>query len=367
METRVRFIVVGAFALAAIVGVFLFAWWIHAAGGFARTRAIDVEFAGAAAGLRPGSAVQYNGVRVGEVTSIAFDPKRANVVDAVLAVDATAPVRADAKVAVESQGLLGATVVAIYGVSADAPLLKAGAVLQATSPPALMEQARAALADLQSVVDDNKAAFKDTIKNISAFAGALGRNSGRVDSILAGLEQFLGHGPKPPAPQFLTLAAPKTFPAMPQPSGQIAVAEVTAPVGFQTQKIMSRAREGGVITLGEMQWTEATPKLIQLKLVDAFQNAGLGGAVGLAFDSGQPDFQLLLELRRFEIDLWEKKAVVEISARIVGKDGRVAEAKLFSAAAPAAVADGEPAAEALSQAFGETAKAIVAWTAEATK
>ena len=46
METRVRFIIVGAFALAAIVGVFLFAFWIHGSGGLANTRALRVEFEG---------------------------------------------------------------------------------------------------------------------------------------------------------------------------------------------------------------------------------------------------------------------------------------------------------------------------------
>ncbi len=104
-----------------------------------------MEFTGSATGLRPGSAVQFNGVRIGEVTHIAFDPSRANMVDADLAVDTAAPLRADARVGVESQGLLGTTVVEIYGVSADAPLLPPGAVLRATSSLPLMEQARTAL------------------------------------------------------------------------------------------------------------------------------------------------------------------------------------------------------------------------------
>jgi ABC-type uncharacterized transport system auxiliary subunit len=130
---------------------------------------------------------------------------------------------------------------------------------------------------------------------------------------------------------------------------------------------MSRAHPDGEITLGEAQWTDATPKLIQLKLVDAFENAGLGGSVSLAFDTGQPDYQLMLALRRFEVDLWDKKAVVEISARLVSRDGRVVAAKLFSGEAPCADADGEPAAEALGQAFDPMAKAIVAWAADAAK
>ena len=236
METRVRFIIVGAFALAAIVGVFLFVYWLHASGGLSHTRTLKVEFQGAAAGLRPGSAVTFNGVRIGEVTLIAFDAARADVVDAELAVDVSAPLRADAKVGVEAQGLLGTTVVAIYGVSADAPLLPASAVLRATSSPSLMEQTRVALADVQAVVDENRTPLHSIVQNVDAFAATLARNSGKIDNIVAGLEQLTGHGPKPPPPQFLDLAAPRNFPALAPPAGQIAVADVTAPTAFQTQR-----------------------------------------------------------------------------------------------------------------------------------
>ena len=230
METRVRFIIVGAFALAAVVGVFLFVYWIHAAGGLSTTRVLKVEFVGSATGLRPGSAVQFNGVRIGEVTHIGFDPSRADVVDADLAVDVSAPLRKDARVGVESQGLLGTTVVAIYGVTANAPMLSPGAILRASASPPLLEQARAALANLQAVVDENKAPLSDILKNLDTFAKALGRNSDKLDGIVSGLETFLGKGPKPPPPQFLNLRAPSDLPEIAPPAGQIAVAEVSGQV-----------------------------------------------------------------------------------------------------------------------------------------
>ena len=362
METRVRFIIVGAFALAAIVGVFLFAFWIHGSGGLANARALRVEFEGSATGLRPGSAVLFNGVRIGEVTRISFDPARADLVDADLAVDSSAPLRADARVGVEAQGLLGTTVVAIYGVSAQAPLLTGSAVLHAGASTPLMEQARAALADIQGVVADNKAPLKDIVKNLDTFSQALGRNSAKLDGIVAGLEKYLGQGPKPPPPQFLALRAPSDFPAYPPMNTQVSVADVVAPVAFQTQKIMSRTGPDSPITLGEAQWSDATPKLIQLKLVEAFENARLGRSVGLASDSGGADFQLMIELRRFEIDVGAREAVAELSARLVGKDGRVAATKLFRGSSSCAAGDGEAAALALSQAFAEAAKGIVEWT-----
>ena len=368
METRVRFIVVGAFALAAVVGVFLFVYWIHAAGGLARTRALRVEFQGSASGLRPGSAVQFNGVRIGEVTRIAFDRAHADVVDADLAVDASAPLRADARVGVEAQGLLGTTVVAIYGASAEAPLLS-GAIplLRAGSSTSLSEQAREALAAIQSLIADNKAPLNDILKNLDTFSEALRRNSDKLDGILAGIEQFLGHGPKPPPPQYLELRAPSDFPSGLAIAAQIAVAEINAPVAFQTQKIISRAGPDQPLTLGEAQWSDSTAKLIQLKLLEAFENARLGESVSRPIDQGTPDFQLVLDLRRFEIDLKSKNAIVELFARLVGKEGRVAAAKLYQGESPCAAADGVAAADALSRAFDDVAKEIVVWTVASAK
>ena len=365
MERRVRFIVVGAFTLAAIVGVFLFVFWMHAAGGLSHTRPLRVDFQGSAAGLRPGSAVLYNGVRIGEVTRIAFDRIRADFVEADLAVDATAPLRKDARVGIEAQGLLGTTVVAIYGVTADAPLLSgAEPSLVAGPSTSLSEQARAALTDIQSLVADNKAPLNDILKNVDVFSEALKRNSSKIDGILAGIDQFLGHGPKPPPPQFLALRAPTDIPDLAL-SVQIAVADVSAPVAFQTQKIVSRAGPDSPFTVGEAQWTDVAPKLIQLKLIESFENAKLGASVSRPLDGGAPDFQLMLDLRRFEIDASAHQAVIELSARLVGKDGRVAAAKVFTAKAPSAASDGAPAAQALSEAFDAEAKEIVEWTVSA--
>ena len=199
------------------------------------------------------------------------------------------------------------------------------------------------------------------------YAAALARNSGKIDNIVAGLEQMTGRGPKPPPPQFLDLRAPHEFPALAAPARQIAVAEVAASTGLQTQRIMSRSGPESPLTLGDAQWTDTTPKVIQLKLVEAFENAGLGGSVGRTTDNGQPDLQLVIDLRRFEIDLAKGQAVVELSARLTGKDGRIAGAKLFGATSPCSASDGGAAATALSAAFGDAAKEIVVWTAEAAK
>ena len=362
METRVRFLIVGAFALAGIVGLFVFVYWIKSAGGFAHTRTLRVEFQGSASGLRPGAAVQFNGVRIGEVKALSFDLARADVVNADLTIDAAVPLRADARIGIEMQGMLGTPVVALSGGSAAAPPL-GSEPLRATPSLSLIDQARSALGDLQSLVADNKTPLHTILGNLDKFSGALGRNADRIDGLVAGMEKFLSGGPKPPPPQFVDLVAPAAFAPPPPLTVQVAVADVSAPTSLQTQRIAHRNGPDAPFVLGEAQWTDEAPKLIQIKLVEAFENAQLGAWVVRATDTGAPDFRLSVDLRRFEIDLGSRQAVVELFVRLVGKDGRVAKAENFRSEAPCESADGPQAAAALSMAFEQTARAIVEWTA----
>ena len=77
METKASYIVTGAFTLAVIAGVFGFLYWVqNGAGGGGERSVYRVVFAGSVSGLRPGAAVLFDGMRVGEVTKLALDPAR---------------------------------------------------------------------------------------------------------------------------------------------------------------------------------------------------------------------------------------------------------------------------------------------------
>ena len=347
METRVRFIIVGAFALAVVVGVFLFVWWIHAAGGLSHTRPLKVEFQGAASGLRPGSAVTFNGVRVGEVTADRLRPRPRRCRRT--PISRSTHRRRCAPTPAWASRRRGCWERRWWRSMASAPTrrcCRTGRGLRAASTPgAAGAGARGARRHARRGRREQGAAEGRVAEHRHVRAGARPQFRQARQHRL-GARELPGHGPKPPAPQFLDLSAPRDFPALAAPAGQIAVAEVTAPVAFQTQKMMSRDQaRTAPISLGESQWTDATPKLIQLKLVEAFENAGLGGSVSRNFDSAQPDFQLILDLRRFEIDLGEMKRVVESprgsSARTAGWPPR----KLFRGEAPCSAGDGEAAAE----------------------
>jgi len=146
---------------------------------------------------------------------------------------------------------------------------------------------------------------------------------------------------------------------------QIALPEPAALVAFETQKLLVAPSPEELKPLEEGQWADSIPRLVQTKMVESFQNAGFAH-VGRAMDGFTPEVQLLLEIRSFEISLAAPaSARIEISAKWLGADGKIAAERTFSATAPATGLEGPNAAAALNEAFQTIARDIVVW-AQAT-
>ena len=147
----------------------------------------------------------------------------------------------------------------------------------------------------------------------------------------------------------------------PAMSSQIALAEPTALVAFQTQKLLVSAKADELTPLAAGQWADSVPNLVQAKMVESFENAGFAH-VSKATDGFTPDRQLLLEIRSFEVTTAAPAtARIEIAARWLGADGKIAAERDFHGAAPASAADSPAVAAALNQAFQPVARDIVDW------
>src|SRR5260370_34306033 len=111
METSARYFVVGLCTVVAVAAGFLFVYWLHSTGGVGKQAFYRVRFEAPVIGLRPGVAVLFNGLRVGEVQRVNLEASNPKLLSAVIAVDPTTPVRADTHVGIDAQGLMGSTVV----------------------------------------------------------------------------------------------------------------------------------------------------------------------------------------------------------------------------------------------------------------
>src|SRR5216684_2107456 len=328
METRAPFVVVGAFVLAAIAAVFGFVYWLHNTGG-----------------LGPDS------------------PRRVN---ATISVSATTPVRSDTKVGLEFQGLTGVPVIALEG---GKLLVNSGEVPTLIAEPGagqgVTQAARDALRKVDSVLAENAEPLKNTIANLQVFSDGLARNTGKLDSIIAGLEKMTGGG-TPAQKTTYDLRAPQNLgPASKTIKGQLGIPEPTAVAMLETQRMLfSPAKD--VPGFAEFLWADAIPKLLQARLIEGFENYDIAHAPLRNADVGQADFQLLIDVRRFRVAVdSEPTAEIGLSARIVDKNGKVIASRLFEESQKFDKVEPPQAVAAFSAAFGRIARDMIAWTVQA--
>jgi phospholipid/cholesterol/gamma-HCH transport system substrate-binding protein len=366
METRAPFVVVGAFVLAAIAAVFGFVDWLHNTGGLGPRATYHVQFDGSVPGLLVGAAVLFNGIRVGEVSDLGLASDNPREVKATISVASTTPVRADTKVGLEFQGLTGVPVIALEG---GMLLTKSGEVPTLVAEPGagqgMTQAARDALRRVDSVLAENSGALKDTIANFKVFSEGLARNTGKLDGIVAGLERMTGATTPPPKITYDLRALQSQGPPSKTIDLQWAIPEPTAVAMLETQRFLFQPAQEHP-GFAEAMWADALPKLIQARLIESFENYDIAHAPLRVADIGQPDFQLLIDVRRFRIAVdSEPTAEIGLSARIVDKNGKVVAARLFEESEKFAHVEPQEAVAAFSDAFGRIAKNVIAWTVQA--
>ncbi len=368
MEIRARYVLVGLFLLAVATGGFAFVYWLQTQGSLGKRTSYDVRFSNSVSGLLTGSPVLFNGIRVGDVTGLKLVPANPRLVDATISIDANTPVRADTLVSLEFQGLTGVAVVTLSGGSPNAPLpaVSAEGLPRLTASEAagetMTEAARRVLGRLDKILAENSNDFHNIITNISSFSEALGRNSGKVDGIVAGLDRMTGGGKG--SGVFYTLNAVPALSTPATPLGkQLAVADPTALLAYDSEKILSQNAAGQLEPLGNAKWSDTVPKLMQTKIVQSFENNGSLGEVNRPIEGVTPDYQLLMDVRRFQIvSAPEPAAEAEITAKLAGGDGHIVAARVFSAKEPISSKEEAEAARALNAAFGTIATNVVRWT-----
>ncbi|MEX0752077.1 MAG: ABC-type transport auxiliary lipoprotein family protein [Xanthobacteraceae bacterium] len=173
----------------------------------------------------------------------------------------------------------------------------------------------------------------------------------------------LGVGSKPPPPTY-DLTAPKDFPRSGRaPRGQLLIPVATALGPLDSDKILVRPGVGEIAALADAQWSDRLPRIVQVRIVQAFENASRLRAVGHTGEGLAGDYELVLEIRAFEISVPAGPAAeVEIAAKIVGdRSGRIVAARIFHAAVPASATQGSAAVAALDAAFAQVATDLVLW------
>lgn len=199
METRANYVAIGAFVFVTMFIGFAFIYWLGSRSEGPRALPVKVVFNGAVTGLSVGGSVNFNGIKVGDVGSLGFDPKDPSVVIATIRVSPTTPLRADVKATLGFQTLSGIAYVELSGGSPTSPLLLDP---DAEEPPVIyaersafedivegardiLSRADTTLAAVERVVEDNREDISDIITNARVFSEALAKNADGVDTFMS--------------------------------------------------------------------------------------------------------------------------------------------------------------------------------------
>ncbi|HVV63841.1 MAG TPA: MlaD family protein [Rhizomicrobium sp.] len=195
METKANYVAVGAFVLTCMIGVVVALLWLAGIQYSQEYEYFQTSFKGPVTGLGTGTTVRYNGIDVGRVTDLHFDPNDPQKVIAMLQVKPDLHIRQNSEASIESQGLTGGSYVEISGGTKDSPELVAagrGQIPVIKSSPSTLQQLEQSAPELMDKL--NRAADKinvllspENMKNFSGLLAHLNATTGNLDKITAPL------------------------------------------------------------------------------------------------------------------------------------------------------------------------------------
>ena len=199
METKANYVAVGAFVLACAFGLVVTLLWLAGSQYTQEYAYYQTIFKGSVSGLGKGTLTRYNGIEVGRVTDLTFDPNDPQSVIVTLQVQPGLNIREDSVASIASQGITGGSYVEISGGTKNSPLLVAKegqrypvirskvstlAQLEQSAPEvvAKLDVAASRLNDL--LKDDNRRAVADTLNNLDTITTTLAARSGEIDATI---------------------------------------------------------------------------------------------------------------------------------------------------------------------------------------
>jgi phospholipid/cholesterol/gamma-HCH transport system substrate-binding protein len=124
MERTANYALVGLIFTILMIAMFVFVFWLANIAFAQQYDNYDVVFHGSVTGLTRGGDVQFNGIKVGEVSDIKLDASDPNIVHATAKVRSDTPVRVDSQASLEPQGITGVNYIQVTAGTPSKPLLK---------------------------------------------------------------------------------------------------------------------------------------------------------------------------------------------------------------------------------------------------
>ncbi len=200
METKANYVAVGAFVLACVIGLVVTILWLAGVQYSQEYAYYQAYFKGPVTGIGKGTATRYNGIEVGRITDLQFDPVDPQRVIVTMQVQPNLNIREDSVASIDSQGLTGGAFVEITGGTAKSPLLVAKegqrypvirtkqstfAQLQQSVPEVVSKLSVAASRLNDLLNDNNRRSIAHVLANLDETTQVIARRNADIDAALA--------------------------------------------------------------------------------------------------------------------------------------------------------------------------------------
>ncbi|HEX8595161.1 MAG TPA: MlaD family protein [Pseudomonas sp.] len=123
METRAHHVLIGLFTVLVVAAALLFGLWLAKSSVDSAFKDYEVVFNEAVTGLSQGSAVQYSGIKIGDVIQLRLDPKDPRRVLAQIRVTGETPIKQDTQAKLALTGITGTSIIQLSGGTPQSPEL----------------------------------------------------------------------------------------------------------------------------------------------------------------------------------------------------------------------------------------------------
>ncbi|MFJ4350485.1 MlaD family protein [Pseudomonas sp. NPDC089428] len=203
METRAHHVLIGLVTVLVVAGAMLFGLWLTKSSVDDAFKDYEVIFNEAVSGLSRGSPVQYNGIKVGDVTSLRLDPKDPRRVLARVRLSGDTPVKEDTQAKLTLAGVTGNSFIQLSGGTPHSPELrgKDGKLPVIVASPSPISRLLNDSSDLvtninlllhnanQMFSESNIDRLSNTLANLEQTTGAFANQKGGISDAIEQLAQ----------------------------------------------------------------------------------------------------------------------------------------------------------------------------------
>lgn len=179
-----------------------------------------------------------------------------------------------------------------------------------------------------------------------------------------GLLELPGSGP---APKLYDLSPKNTFDeSLPRVDVQLLVEEPSSARGLDSDRITLRSSPIEIKYFAGVRWADRAPRMVQILMVESFENTGRIVSVGRQSIGLRPDYSIKSDLREFQAEYFQDgtpQIHVRMNVKLVKMpDAKIVASRTFDQVLPASGKDIPAIVQSFDETLGKILRQSVEWS-----